>query len=78
MGKKKLGPFYVCNDSEKLFLTNSSNISFPVSRIDNIFLWRYVYLLDYFSCQESSCFLTISDKTDILFYLLSLLLSDTN
>lgn len=44
MGKKKklVGHFYVCNNSEKLFLTNGINISFLVSRIDNIFLWGYV------------------------------------
>lgn len=78
--KKLVGHFYVCNNSEKLFLTNGINISFPVSGIDDIFLWGYVCisLLDYFSCQESSRFLTISDKTNILFYLLGILLSDTN
>lgn len=78
--KKLVGHFHFCNNSEKLFLTNSIHISFPVSGIHDIFLWGYVCvsLLDYFSCQESSCFLTISDKTNILFYLLGLLLSDTN
>lgn len=52
--KKLVGHFYVCNNSQKLFLTNSINISFPVSGIDDIFLWGYVCisLLDYFSCQD--------------------------
>lgn len=36
--KKLVGHFYVCNNSEKLFLTSSINISFPMSGIDDIFL----------------------------------------
>lgn len=40
--KKLVGDFYVCNKPEKLFGINSINISFPVSRIDDIFLWGSV------------------------------------
>lgn len=41
--KNVVGDFYDWSKSEKLFITNSINISFPVSRIDGTFLEGSVF-----------------------------------
>ena len=71
--KNVVGDFYVCNKSEKLFVTV---LIFPFLCQE---LMTFFYggvcvcasLSDYFSCQEPPCFLAISDKSNVLFYLLS-------